>query len=291
VAADGVRIAIVTWSGLPELTSDDRHLVEPLESLGAAVSAVSWDDPSADWASFDAIVIRSTWDYHTRYAEFVRWLDHLEAVRAKVWNPVPILRWNTHKGYLLDLHRRGVPVVPTELLAPGQSVREAMASRGWSRAVIKPAVSASGYQTRVVDHNDAEDSDLELLVQPFVDEVVARGEWSFIFINGDFSHAAIKRAAPGDFRVQHDFGGTAVAVKPSPSLLDQARGIVATIEEPWLYARVDAVEREGRLVLMELELTEPALFFDLSPGAAERMAKAIATLSETTPARSDPRSR
>jgi glutathione synthase/RimK-type ligase-like ATP-grasp enzyme len=245
-------IALVTWSGLPELADDDRLLLDHLPAR-----AVVWDDASIDWTAFDAIVIRSTWDYHTRIDEFRAWIDRLDACGAKLWNPPALLRWNTHKRYLIDLAARGVNVVPT-LLA--------------SRVVIKPAVSATAYRTSVLDPFDQ-----EMLVQPFIDEVVTAGEWSLIFFRGAFSHAVIKRARSGDFRVQHDFGGTWEPAQPDAALIEQAQEILQTIEEPWLYARVDGVVRDGRLLLMELEMTEPSLFLDIA--SAARFAAAIAEVA------------
>lgn len=243
-----MQIALVTWSGLPGLAKDDRLLLDHLPAR-----AVPWDDATVDWNEFDAIVLRSTWDYHKRIDEFRAWIDRLDASGAPLWNPPALLRWNTHKRYLIDLAARGVNVVPTLLC---------------SRVVIKPAVSATAYRTSVLDPFDQ-----EMLVQPFIDEVVTSGEWSLVFFAGAFSHAVIKRARPGDFRVQSDFGGSHERAQPDASLIAGAQDILRAVEEPWLYARVDGVVRDGRLLLMELEMTEPSLFLDAA--AAARFADAI----------------
>ena len=248
-----MQIALVTWSGLPELAADDRLLLEHLPAR-----AVAWDDEAVDWNAFDAIVLRSTWDYHKRIDEFRAWIDRLDASGARLWNPPALLRWNTHKRYLIDLAARGVNVVPTILVPSG------------SRFVTKPAVSATAYRTNVVEN--AEPSDL--LLQPFIDEVVSGGEWSLIFFAGAFSHAVIKRTRTGDFRVQSDFGGSFERAQPDASLIADAQDVLHAVEEPWLYARVDGVVRDGRLLLMELEMTEPSLFLDAA--AAARFADAIA---------------
>jgi hypothetical protein len=241
-------IALATWSRLPELAEDDRLLLDHLPAR-----AVVWDDRSVDWNAFDAIVIRSTWDYHTRIDEFRAWIDRLDSGGAKLWNPPALLRWNTHKRYLIELAARGVNVVPTLLT---------------SRVMIKPAVSATAYRTSMLDPFDS-----EMLVQPFIDEVLTAGEWSLIFFRGAFSHAVIKRAGNGDFRVQNEFGGTWERAQPDPSLIAQAHAVLQTIDDPWLYARVDGVARDGRLLLMELEMTEPSLFLDGE--SAARFADAI----------------
>jgi len=250
-------IALVTWSGLRELAADDRLLRGELLARGNDVRAVVWDDAAVDWNAFDAVIVRSTWDYHKRVDEFRAWIDRVGAAGARLWNPPALLRWNIHKRYLVDLAARGVNVVPTLLIPQG------------SRAVMKPAVSATAYRTSILENNEPSD----LLIQPFVEEVVTNGEWSLIFLGGAFSHAVIKRVRQGDFRVQTDFGGSFERASPDAALIEQAHDILRTIEEPWLYARVDCVVRDKRLLLMELEMTEPSLFLD--PAAAARFAEAI----------------
>jgi glutathione synthase/RimK-type ligase-like ATP-grasp enzyme len=118
-------------------------------------------------------------------------------------------------------------------------------------------------------------AECDVLVQPFVDAVTTEGEWSLIFLGGEFSHAVLKRPRPGDFRVQTDFGGSATVVRPDAALVASAARVLAAVEEPWLYARVDGVVVDGRFQLMELEMTEPSLFFELVPEAAERLADAV----------------
>lgn len=212
-----------------------------------------WDDPDADWRSFDAIVIRSTWDYHKRFGEFHAWLDRMEGL--PLWNPPAVLRWNTHKSYLLDLQARGIAIVPTLLVPRGQGF------------IVKPAVSATAFRT------ERHETDCDVLVQPFVPEVVTDGELSFVFLGRRFSHAVRKRAASGDFRVQTEFGGSAEPFAPAPELIEQASHIASMLGEKWLYARIDCVVRDGRLLLMELEATEPSLFLDAE--SAGRFADAI----------------
>ncbi|HYH08222.1 MAG TPA: hypothetical protein VEK11_14295 [Thermoanaerobaculia bacterium] len=257
-----MRIALVTWSGLPGLSSDDQLLRDALLHDGHEVAAAVWDDPRVAWESYDAIVIRSTWDYHKRIDEFRKWLASLGD--APLWNPRTLLERNLHKSYLL-----GMPnAVPTRIVQPGEHVDVT------SRVVVKPAVSASAYLTTIAERPFV--ASFEALVQPFVDEVTTKGEWSLLFAAGEFSHAVLKQAKRGDFRVQQELGGSAVATDPPPALIDDAHAILATIEEPWLYARVDGVERDGRLLLMELEMTEPSLFLELDAEAPRRFARAIA---------------
>src|SRR5690242_410608 len=177
-------IALATWRGLPALAADDRLLRDALVRRGVDARAVVWDDPGVDWRAFDAIVVRSTWDYHKRIDEFRAWLDRMEGL--PLWNPPAVLRWNTHKSYLFELQARGIEIVPT-LLVPGGS-----------SFIVKPAVSATAFRT------ERHATDADVLVQSFVPEIVTDGELSFVFLGQEFSHAVRKRAASGEFRVQSD---------------------------------------------------------------------------------------
>lgn len=269
-------IGLVTWSGLPQLSEGDRLLRDALEARGAEARAVVWDDPGVRWREFDALVVRSTWDYHKRADEFARWIDAREEDRSPLWNPPALLRRNTHKSYLFDLAARGVEIVPTRLVPRGSPFD--LASLPWPRIVAKPAVSATAFRTLVAPDAAAFAelvAESDVLVQPFLDAIVDDGEWSLIFLGGRFSHAVLKRPKAGDFRVQNDFGGTAVVTEPDAALVDAAAGVLAAVEEPWLYARVDGVVVEGRFQLMELEMTEPSLFLELVPEAAGRFADVL----------------
>lgn len=275
-----MRVALVTWSGLPELSVDDHILRDALRERGAGTEAVVWSDRAVEWRTFDAVVVRSTWDYHRRIDEFVTWIDRLADEGVPVRNPAAVLRWNVHKSYLAGLAQGGIAVVPTVTLRRpvGPEIQRVMEEQSWVRAVVKPAVSATAHRTYVIDRDDG-DLPLpladEVLLQPFVDEIVTEGEWSLVFIDGEYSHAVLKKPRAGDFRVQSDFGGSAIAMQPPHSLIEDAAAALRFVDRPLLYARVDGVARGDRLLLMELELTEPALFFATNSGAAARMAAAI----------------
>lgn len=271
------RVALVTCARLPDLSPDDHPLRDALRLRGAEVDAVLWDDAAVEWDSYDAAVVRSTWDYHKRTHEFRAWLDARERDGTRLWNPAPLLRANIHKSYLRALSDEGVRTIPTVMLGDSSGVRAVMEQHGWDRAVVKPATSATAFRTHVVttENVDALEPLHDLLVQPFVDEIVTDGEWSFVFLSGAFSHAVVKRPRPGDFRVQSDWGGSSTLVAASDALISQAASVLQAIHDPWLYARVDGVIRDGTLYLMELEMTEPTLFLRLHPPAAEHLADAI----------------
>jgi glutathione synthase/RimK-type ligase-like ATP-grasp enzyme len=269
---------------LPQLSEDDQILASALRERDAEVEAAVWDDSAVEWSAFDLVVIRSTWDYHKRHDEFVSWVERMAAMRILLWNSARVVLGNLHKRYLLDLEARGIPVIPTMIVprGTGVDVQQVLRSNGWRRAIVKPAVSATAYRTIEISESDGRQEkvselnrDSDTLIQPFVEQVVQRGEWSFIFFDGLFSHAALKRPTQGDFRVQGDFGGTSEPARPDEDLVSQAQRVTTMIQGDWLYARVDGVERGDRLMLMELELTEPSLFFALDPGAAGRFADAL----------------
>ncbi len=231
------------------------------------------------------MVIRSTWDYHHRAAEFLGWIARLEASGVRVWNPAPLVRWNLDKHYLVELENRGVPVVPTVTLMRGSptALLDLLESAGWDQAVVKPAVSASAYETwRTSRASAAGDVGRfgalvaagDVLLQPYV-AAVEQGEWSLCFFGGRYSHAVLKRPRQGDFRVQLELGGEVLVAAPEPAVVAQAETIVALLPPPWLYARVDGCVVNGALVLMELELIEPTLFFHADPGAPTRFAEAL----------------
>lgn len=279
-------VALVTYAELPDLNPDDHPLRAELTARGARVHAVRWDDSGVDWRRFDLVVLRSCWDYHRRVAEFREWLAAREQAATPLWNPGTVVRWNIDKSYLRDLGDRGVTVPDTIWLEPGPvpDLGALVAERSWDRVVVKPRISASAHDTWITDRDRAAHDQERLaqlvsqrgaLVQEFVPEVTGTGELSLVYLGGRFSHAVCKRTGPDDFRVQHQYGGSAEPVAPSAVALHGAAQALAAIPGPWLYARVDGVERNGRLMVMELEVIEPELFLTWSREAVQRLAEAI----------------
>lgn len=270
-------IGLATCSALPSGSPDEGRLAEALEALGARVGVVAWDDAATDWTRWDAVLVRSTWDYHLRTADFLGWLARLEGAGVSVWNRPHLIRWNAHKRYLMELGENGVPTVPTVWIPRGETVDvgAVMVREGWEEAVLKPAVAASAHGAVRLDRSEGpRRASVDLLLQPFLHEVT-EGELSFVFFDGGFSHAVIKRPAPGEFRVQHEFGGSEEPVHPSAPLVAEAwRALEAAPGTP-LVARVDMVPVDGKLLLMELELIEPAIFLGAAPGAADHLARRI----------------
>ena len=280
-----MRIALVTHRALPELDPDDRPLVGAFASLGAHAEPAIWDDPRVDWGSYDAAFLRSPWDYFHRRAEFLAWTD-ATARRTRFWNPPAVIAWNTHKGYLTELGERGAPVVPTILLRRGESAGlvALLASRGWERAVLKPAVACDSHGALAVGtanlaagqaHLEAIVGEGDLLIQPYLPSVDEPGERCLVFLDGAYSHAVRKNSLARGGR----WAGLPEGVPVEPAADERAaadRVLALCGFADLLYARVDLLRGPaGEPLLLELELTEPTLFLRDRPGAAERVAAAL----------------
>ena len=269
-----MTVALATCSARPDLFDDDAGLVGALAALGVDAEPVVWDG-GADWGSYDLVVVRSTWDYTTRLREFLDWAASV----PRLANPADVLAWNTDKRYLAELAAAGVPVVETTFVAPG----EAFAVPAYEH-VVKTTVSAAARDTRrfAAGSDSAAfaqallDAGRHLMVQPYVAALDDAGETSVLHFAGVASHAA--RKAPvlvpslGDPDL---FEITSRVASPSETAV--ARQVLDAVPfGELLYARVDLVPGPDVPLLMELEVTEPCLFLQQSPGAVERFAAAIA---------------
>lgn len=277
-------IALATSAAFPELDSDDANLRAELAARGLEARPAIWTDASIDWATFSLCVLRSTWDYFHRVDEFAQWIARV-ATATSLWNPASVVLPNLDKTYLRALAAQGVPIVATEWIAPGVDVRALLDARGFQRVVLKPSVSGNAHRTVRATLGDAaqqaralfDAGERALMVQPYLEAIEREGELSLVFIDGALSHAVRKSPAAGDFRVQEGHGGTTTRVTPSDEARSVATRALAAIGERTLYARADLVrDASGALVVMELELTEPSLYFALAPEGAARFADAIA---------------
>jgi glutathione synthase/RimK-type ligase-like ATP-grasp enzyme len=279
-------VAFVTCERLPDLHDDDRLVATALQHRGFHLTPAVWTDAEVEWRQFASVVIRAAWDYHLDAARYAAWLHRCDTEQVNLWNPAAAVLANIDKRYLAGFADAGVPIVPIEYVARGQrqSLRTLLERRNWTRAVVKPAVSASAFgtwrtslATAAADQARFEEEAMvrALLVQPFADEVVTAGEWSIVFFDGAYSHAVLKTPASGDFRVQEELGGRGEPRDPPAAIVEQARRVLAHAGTPLLYARVDGIERDGTFLLMELEVNEPFLYIASSSGASERFADAI----------------
>lgn len=267
-----------------DVRDDDRVLVRALEARGAVVVPALWG--AALPARIDGVLLRSPWDYVDRLEEFLAWLAALEDAGVGVWNHPDVVRWNCHKRYLVELAGRGIDVVPTVLVAQGDAtdLGELMAAQGWHDAVAKPAVGAGSKDAVHVGregvaaagaHLASLVASQDVLVQPFLREIERGGELSIVVVDGEVTHVVRKQPQPGEWRIQSDYGGTAALVAPTAEHRDVARRVLDVVPLAPRYARVDVVEVQGRLLLMEVELIEPELWFSLAPHAADALAAAI----------------
>jgi glutathione synthase/RimK-type ligase-like ATP-grasp enzyme len=280
-----VTIAFATCAQNPLLTADDQVLADALTLRGVDVIPIPWTELDP-YAILDAppILLRSTWDYHRLPAMFTSWLRALEDSGRRTWNPPAVARGNVDKIYLQALESAGIAIPQTRWLdrVDGDAIDAAMRETGWPRAVLKPRIAATAYGTFLVDRKSAlSDEDLAparssgALLQEVIPEVIERGEMSLVYFDGVFSHAVVKRAKQGDFRVQKDFGGRVDAITPSTTALAFANTVMAQVPGTCLYARVDLVEAARGPLLMELELIEPELYFLAVSEVADRLADLI----------------
>jgi glutathione synthase/RimK-type ligase-like ATP-grasp enzyme len=281
----GRSVGFVTTSAEPTITADDALVIPELARLGWNVRALPWD-ASAPEPDVDAVVFRSAWNYHLKPAAFGAWLDTLEARRTPSCNPVPIARWNVAKTYLAELAAAGARIPKTAWLEPGatSTLVEALRAHDFERAVVKPVISMSAYETWRTDVASAPGQEPRfeqllargaVILQEYLPEVETGGELSFMFFDRRFSHAVLKLPRAGDFRVQNDWGGTRHAAEPPAALVDQAAAILGAVPGPLPYARVDGVVVGDVLMLMELELIDPVLFLGGHPDAPRRFAEAL----------------
>jgi glutathione synthase/RimK-type ligase-like ATP-grasp enzyme len=280
------QVALVTSDALPNLYEDDLLLVAALDQIGIHSRPAVWSNPDIDWLAFDAVVIRTPWDYFVRPVEFRAWLDARIASGVRLCNSGDVLDWNFDKRYLQDLAAAGVALVPTIVVPRGEcpDIAALARARGWEEIVVKPTISGGAYRTHrfrldaVEGYRDDINRtllDRGVLIQPFLPEILSAGELSLLFFDGVFSHAVCKRPADGDYRVQFQFGGTTETVEVRDEWVEGAHACIAAAPSLPVYARVDGVIQNGQFLLMELEVFEPLMFLARHPEAPGRFARAI----------------
>lgn len=269
------KIGLVTCIDPPERDPDEALQLEGFSAAGAAVEMVSWDDPAVDPGSFDLLLLRSCWNYYQAPDQFLEWLDLASSV-SSVLNPREIIRWNIHKSYLLDLESAGIPVIPTRILRADENhcLESLILETGWKSVVIKPAISAGSFLTRRFEAGESEEAqqfvdrhikDRDLLIQPFRGSLAKSGERALIYVAGEFTHVVIKEQ-----RFSGDDERVSKSLKPLPEEIEFASGVIAQVDSPLLYGRIDSfIDGNGVWTLAELELIEPSLYFLQNPQALE----------------------
>jgi O-ureido-D-serine cyclo-ligase len=285
-------LALVTAAAARDLDEDLAPLERALHAVGIAPAIVDWDDPRVDWSEFDLVVLRSTWDYSLRLPEFLGWVDRIAPLTTLV-NPREVIRWNTDKHYLAHLAKTGVPVVPSTFVEPGEDAGralEAFLATAGDEFVVKPSVGAGSRDAQRYGRDEREaalahmkrllDASRSVLLQPYLARVDAHGETALIFFAGAFSHAICKgpllKRGEGPTRALFATEHITPRAPGDAEIAVAQRTLAAMPFGKLLYARVDLIhDDDGSPRVLELELTEPSLFFAHAEGSADRFARAI----------------
>lgn len=285
-----MKIAFIIYGGKGRYSTANgfneyNDLLPYLQQQGLDISAEVWDDPNVDWSRYAIALLKTPWDYHQKFESFKAWLNKIESLSVRLLNDYNIVRWNMDKHYLRDIAAAGLDVIPSVFLDKGADgpLLSLFEQLNTSQLILKPCVSGGSNNTMIVQKRDVgkkqEEADGllatgDFIAQPLMNEV-HEGEWSFIFFNGNYSHAVLKKPAQGDFRVQQIYGGTIEPLFPGQAAIDRARSYIDRFASHTLYARVDGLMINGRFVLMELELIEPFLYLSYGAGAVQNYYSAL----------------
>ena len=265
---------------------EQELLKSSLEAQGLKVNVTFWDNPSYEWQKTKSVLFRTVWDYFERFDEFWEWLEQVKT-KTRLINSYELIKWNIDKHYLRDLKNNGIQVVPTYFADRGNniSLKEIANLNDWKHIVIKPAISASAFNTYKITNDEIEQKEQlfhellqthDMLVQPFFSTISEFGEASLMVFDGKFTHAILKKAKPGDFRVQDDFGGTVHDYKPTEEEIKFAEKVFQSCISMPIYGRVDIVwDTNKNLYLSELEIIEPELWIRNMPESGNKIAEAV----------------
>ncbi|HMN22900.1 MAG TPA: hypothetical protein PKE38_00305 [Ignavibacteriaceae bacterium] len=280
------KAALLSIDSLENFHTYDKLLIEPMKTLGWVAEEVSWQNEKVNWADYDAVIVRSTWDYQNDAEKFVKVLEIINSV-SYLENDLDLMKWNMNKNYLFQLKQKGITIVDTIW---EKSFNPVLANNYFERLdtdeiIIKPNVSANADNTfRLSKEKLKEQSSnlekifaqREFMVQPFLNNIIDEGEYSLFFFDGKFSHSVLKKPKEKDFRVQEEHGGNIQAIKASSDMIMIAENIIKKLSTIPLYGRVDLVRtKQNEFALMELELIEPSLYLNKDVDAPLRLSKAF----------------
>lgn len=269
-----------------QILLEDQLLHDALTKQGLKVDRKAWSDKNFNWSETKYAIFRTTWDYFDRFNEFFKWLEETK-LKTKFINSLDIIKWNIDKNYLGELINKGINVAPTVFLNKGEKVTlsQLFSNKGWEKAIIKPAISGASRLTYKINNKNYINKEKKfrsildeesMLFQEFQDSILTKGEVSLILIGGEYTHAVIKKARKGDFRVQDDFGGTVKKHYANKKEIELAKRCLNVIPYKTIYARIDIIyDNKNKPSISELELIEPELWFRNYPKAAEKLAKEI----------------
>ncbi|WP_231463149.1 RimK family alpha-L-glutamate ligase [Pedobacter sp. Leaf132] len=275
-----MNIALITYEDKgaydsPTVESEDEKLLLFLKGKGLNIEMVIWNDKNINWENYELAILKSPWDYFDLYEEFKTWLNLLEEKNIRLLNPIDVVRWNADKHYLREIESAGLNITPSIFITKGEEINLNIFFEKFitDKLIVKPCISGGAKNTFKVTIDNVEEINQKLrlliqkedfIIQPFLPEILDNGEWSFIFFNGVYSHTLVKKAKPGDFRVQPAHGGSVHLQNPDKGLIEIAAEYVKLFAKNCLYARVDGTFVNNKFLLMELELIEPFLFLNTS---------------------------
>lgn len=265
---------------------EQELLKSAFEAQGLKVDITYWDNPSYEWQQTKSVIFRTVWDYFERFNEFWEWLEQVKT-KTRLINSYELIKWNIDKHYLRDLKNNDIQVVPTYFADRRNniSLQEIANLNDWKHIVIKPAISASAFNTYKITNDEIEQKEQlfhellqthDMLVQPFFPTISELGEASLMVFGGKFTHAILKKAKAGDFRVQDDFGGTVHDYNPTQEEIKFAEKVFQSCTSLPIYGRVDIVwDSNKHIYLSELEIIEPELWIRNRPESANKIAEAV----------------
>lgn len=278
------KVAFLSMDSLEGYSCYDDLVIKPLGKLGWQVEIVSWKSKKITWKDYDCVIVRSTWDYQDSPKEFIEVLTNIHT-QTKLENNIEILKWNMDKKYLRDLEDKGIQIVNSVWKEKfnDTEVKHYFDLLNADEIIIKPTVSASAFNTFRINRNnfythisilDTIFKNTPFIVQPFINNIIKEGEYSLFYFGGEFSHAILKTPKQNDFRVQEEHGGILKLVQPEEEMKKSAEKILKEIQTNLLYARIDFVRtKENDFALMELELIEPSLYFNMDPQSPQFFAE------------------
>jgi glutathione synthase/RimK-type ligase-like ATP-grasp enzyme len=275
-----------TGTYIDNVLLEDKLIIDALEAKGLKVHRMNWDNPDFDWTSTRYVLFRAIWDYFDRFPEFSKWLGDVSQ-KTKLINPFDQIVWNMDKHYLRDLENVGINIVKTDFVEIGdtRTLKQAISDSGWDHVILKPAVSGGARHTYKIKPGESAQHEAifkeliaeeGMLIQPFINSIMEKGEVSFMVFGGKYSHAVLKKAKEGDFRVQDDHGGTVHPYEASAEEIEFVQSVMAKCKTVPIYGRVDVTWDNGdKLALVELEIIEPELWFRESSESPKMLADAV----------------
>ena len=280
------KCAFLSMDSLEDFVCYDELLIEPFRLAGWHVDTISWKEDNVDWNQYDVLNIRSTWDYQNDYIAFVKRLEEINNSSAILVNDLELVKWNIDKKYLLKLEGAGVDIVPSRIFNSFdlEAALKLFNVYKTEQIIIKPTVSANADDTFRLSKSDLAQFSSELqtvfqsrahIIQPFVDSIISEGEYSLFYFGSELSHCILKTPRQDDFRVQEEHGGVLKLAQADPGMIDAASKVLDALPSQALYARIDFVRSGNSFLLMEVELIEPSLYFNMDEEAPQRYVDAF----------------